>query len=430
MSTKAHIMSTKAHMTSRGRVALALSHQEPDRPPIDLGSTAVTGAHVSVIYALRQRLKLDPPGTPVKVVEPYQMLGEVGDDLLGLLGIDFVPLRAGKTIFGFENRGWRPWTTFDGTPVLVPEAFNTTPERSGDILMYPEGDRSAPPSGRMPKGGFYFDAIIRQPPIDESKLRVEDNLEEFTPVSDEALRGYQSAAEAQYRDSQCALVGNFGGTAFGDIALVPAPFLKHPKGIRDVEEWYISTMTRREHVREIFNRQCEIALKNLPLIHQAVGEKIAVVFISGTDFGAQNAPFISPAAYRDLFQPFHKRINGWVHSHTSWKTFCHSCGSIEALIPDLIEGGFDILNPVQCSAAHMEPELLKSKYGQRVCFWGGLVNTQKTLPFGTPQEVTDEVRSRLKIFAPGGGYVANPIHNVQAGCPVENVLAAYRAVQA
>lgn len=416
-------------MSSRERVALALNHREPDRPPIDLGATSVTGAHVSVIYALRQRLKLDPPGTPVKVVEPYQMLGEVGDDLRQALGVDFVGLRAGKTIFGFENRGWRPWTTFDGTPVLVPEAFNTTPEPSGDILMYPQGDRSAAPSGRMPKGGFYFDTIIRQPPIDEATLRVEDNLEEFTPISDEALRNLQSATEEQFRASPCAIVGSFGGTGFGDIAHVPGPSLKNPRGIRDVEEWYVSTVTRREHVREIFSRQCDIALKNLALIHQAVGEKVAVMFVSGTDFGTQNAPFVSPGTYRDLYQPFHKRVNDWVHSHTSWKTFCHSCGSIEALIPDLIDGGFDILNPVQCSAANMEPELLKSKYGKRICFWGGLVNTQKTLPFGTPQEVAAEVRARLRVFAPGGGYVANPIHNVQAGCPVENVLAAYRAVQ-
>ena len=416
-------------MDSRTRVRLALNHQQPDRPPVDLGSTAVTGAHVSIVSKLRQRLGLSRPGEPVKVVEPYQMLGEVANDLMDALGADFIGLSMRRNLFAFENRDWKPWVAFDGTPVLVPEKFNTVPEPNGDILLYPEGDQSVPASGRMPKGGFYFDSIIRQPPIDERALKVDDNLEEFTPVSQEDLEHLRSTSDALYRDTSYAIVGSFGGTSFGDIALVPAPFLKNPKGIRDVTEWYVSTVTRREHVREIFHRQCEIALKNLTLIHEAVGEKVAVVFVSGTDFGTQNAPFISPDAYRDLYQPFHRRVNDWIHHHTRWKTFCHSCGSIEALIPDLIDGGFDILNPVQCSAANMEPERLKRKYGDKVCFWGGLVDTQKTLPFGSPAEVAEEVAARLKILSHGGGYVANPIHNIQPGCPAENVLEAFRVVR-
>ncbi len=137
----------------------------------------MSGMHVSVVYALRRALGLDAPGTPVRVVEPYQMLGEIMPDLIAALGVDVVPLGAPTTMFGFKNEGWKPWTTFDGTPVLVPEGFNTTPEPNGDLLMYPEGDQSAPPSGRMPSGGWYFDAIVRQPPIDEAALNVEDNIE-------------------------------------------------------------------------------------------------------------------------------------------------------------------------------------------------------------------------------------------------------------
>jgi hypothetical protein len=410
-------------------VKLALNHQKPDRPPIDLGATAVTGAHVSIVSALRRRLGLSKADERVKVVEPYQMLGEVADDLKVALGCDFAGLGMRRNLFGFENRDWKPWVTFDGTPVLVPGKFNTVPEPNGDLLLYPEGDAGVPPSGRMPKGGFYFDAIVRQPPIDDAALKVEDNLEEFGPVADEDLEHLRATSAALYRNTPYALVGTFGGTAFGDIALVPAPFLKNPKGIRDVAEWYISTIARREHVREIFHRQCDIALKNLALIHQAVGDQVAVIFVSGADFGTQNAPFISPDAYRDLFQPFHRKVNDWIHGHTAWKSFCHSCGSIEPLITDLIAAGFDILNPVQCSAANMEPERLKKRYGEKLVFWGGLVNTQKTLPFGTVADVAQEVESRLKIFSPGGGYVANPVHNIQAGCPVENVIEAFRLIR-
>lgn len=411
--------------TSRERVNLALNHQEADRIPLDLGGSAVSGMHASTVYGLRQALGLDTPGTPVKVVEPYQMLGEIKADLIDALGIDVVPLTSQTNMFGFKNEGWKPWTTFDGTPVLVPGDFNTDPEPNGDLLMYPEGDRSAPPSGRMPEGGWYFDSIIRQPPIDYDSLNVEDNLEEFGPISEGDLEYFRREAERLHTETDKAILANFGGTAFGDIALVPAPWLKHPRGIRDVEEWYISTVTRRDYVHEVFECQCDIALANLNRLHEAVGDRVAAVFVTGTDFGMQTGPFISPKSYRELFQPFHKRVNDWVHTRTSWKTFIHSCGSVWALIPDFIESGFDILNPVQCSASQMDPWELKREFGDRLTFWGGGVDTQHTLPFGTPEQVRDEVRERIKAFGPGGGFVFNTIHNVQPNTPTENVLALY-----
>jgi len=416
-------------MTSRERVRLTLDHEEPDHVPLDLGASATTGMHVSSVYLLRQALKLDPPGTPVKVIEPYQMLGEIAPDLIQALGIDVVGIWGLTTLFGFKNEGWKPWTLFDGTPVLVPEAFNTDPEPDGSILMYPEGDRSAPPSGRMPHGGFYFDSIIRQEPIDESKLTPEDNLEEFGPISNEELEHFRLQAERLYNHTDKAILANFGGTGFGDIALVPAPWLKHPKGIRDVAEWYVSTVARRDYVYKVFERQCQIGLANLKKIHEVVGERIDAVFVTGTDFGAQHGPFISPQTYRQLYKPFHKAVNDWVHSNTTWKTFIHSCGSVRALLPDFIDAGFDILNPVQCSAAHMIPEELKRDFGDHIVFWGGGVDTQHTLPFGKPEEVQEEVRRRIEIFAPGGGFVFNTIHNVQARVPVENLVALYEAVR-
>jgi len=416
-------------LTSRERVKVALNHQEPDRIPLDLGGSPVSGMHVSVVYKLRQALELDSPGTPVKVVEPYQMLGEIAPDLLDALGVDVIPLSSPTTMFGFKNEGWKPWTTFDGTPVLVPEGFNTEPEPSGDLFLYPEGDKSVPASGRMPAGGWYFDAIIRQPPIDDDNLNVEDNLEEFAPIDDETLAYFRSEAERLYTQTDKAILANVGGTAFGDIALVPAPWLKHPKGIRDVEEWYISTVTRRDYVRTIFERQCEIALANLEKFYAAVGDRVTVIMLTGTDFGAQNGPFIAPRSYRKLYQPFHKRLNDWVHTHTPWKTFIHSCGSVRLFINDFIDAGFDILNPVQTSAANMDPTELKRDFGDRITFWGGGIDTQKTLPFGAPDDIRREVRERLRIFGPGGGFVFNTIHNVQPMSPVENVLALYETVR-
>jgi hypothetical protein len=416
-------------MNSRERVDSALSHQQPDQAPLDLGSSAVTGMHASSVYLLRQALRLDPPGTPVKVIEPYQVLGEIQPDLMDALGVDVVGLPSPKTLFGFRNENWKPWTLFDGTPVLVPEAFNTEPEPNGDILMYPEGDQTVPPSGRMPAGGYYFDSIIRQEPIDDRTLNVEDNLEEFGPISEEDLAYFARESERLTNESSRAILANFGGTAFGDIALVPAPWLKHPKGIRDVAEWYMSTVSRRDYVMKIFERQCAIALENLPKIFAVVGNRPSAVFVTGTDFGTQSGPFISPRTYRQLYLPFHKEINGWIHRNTTWKSFIHSCGSVVGLIPDFIEAGFDILNPVQTSAAGMDPATLKARFGERITFWGGGVDTQRTLPFGTPEEVRAEVGERMRVFGPGGGFIFNPIHNVQARVPAENLVALYEAVR-
>lgn len=412
-------------MTSRERVQAALQHRQSDRIPVDFGASAVTGIHVSVVYQLRQAYGLDAPGTPVKVTEPYQMLGEVAPDLMSALGIDVAGLGGPRTLFGFANENWKEWRLNDGTPVLVPGLFNTTPEPNGDVLQYPEGDRLAPPSGRMPAGGYFFDSLIRQPPLDEDRLDPRDNLEEFQSISDSDLAYFGREADRLHRETDKAVLANFGGTAFGDIALVPAPFLKHPKGIRDIEEWYVSTVSRQDYILAVFEKQCEIGLANLAKIHGVVGDKVDVLFVSGADFGTQNGPFLSTRVYRGLFKPFHKAVNDWVHRNTSWKSFIHSCGSVQALIPDFLEAGFDILNPVQCSALGMEAGALKDQFGDKLVFWGGGVDTQKTLPFGTPSEVSRQVEERLRIFGRNGGFVYNAIHNIQAKTPIANLKALF-----
>jgi hypothetical protein len=416
-------------MSSRERVQAALEHRQPDRVPLDLGGSVLTGMHVSSVYNLRQALRLDPLQTPVKVVDPYQMLGEIQLDLVEAVGADVLPIPTPTTLFGYRQEAWKPWRLADGTPVLVPGAFNTEPETGGDILMYPEGDRSVPASGRMPKDGFYFDEIVRQPPLDEAKLKPEDNMEEFVPIDVQTVRYYAEESERLARTTDKALFAGFCFTSFGDIALVPAPWLRRPRGIRDIEEWYVSTLTRRDYVYKVFERQCEVALDNLARLAQAVGERIQVTLVTGTDFGAQNAGFISPQSYRDLYQPFHKAINSWVHAHTRWKTFIHSCGSVAELLPEFIASGFDILNPVQTAAAGMDPRTLKERFGERIVFWGGGVDTQKVLPFGTPQEIRAQVRERMEVLGRGGGYVFAAIHNIQAGVPAENLLALFDAAR-
>ncbi len=413
-------------MTSRERVRTALAHREPDSVPVDFGGTAVTGVHVSCVAALRDYYGLEK--RPVKLHEPYQMLGWVDDDLKSAMGIDVEGVFPYDTLFGFKNENWREWRTGWGQVVLVPEGFRTTTAENGDTLIFPEGDTSAPPSGRMPKGFYFFDTIVRQEPIDDATLIPEDNCEEFTPIEDAYLRQLAEAAPAAAATGRGVIAG-FGGTAFGDIALVPAPFLKRPKGIRDITEWYVSTSTRRDYIHAVFRKQCDVALENLAKIHAVVGDNVDVVFVCGTDFGTQTSSFCSVATLRELYLPYYKEVNDWIHRHTSWKTFKHSCGAVEKFIPSFLDAGFDVLNPVQCSAAGMDAATLKSKYGDRIVFWGGGIDTQKTLPFGTPAEVRAQVLERCEIFARGGGFVFNTVHNIQARTPVENIAAMVEAIR-
>jgi len=412
-------------VNSRERVRTALNHQEPDQIPLDLGAGFQTGMHVQMVYKLRQALQLDPPGTPVKIIEPYQNLGEIKMDLLEAVSGDVVGVNPPATMFGYKCENWKEWEYFDGTPVLVPEYYNTKPEPDGSILMWPEGDTSVPPSAIMPRDTYFFDSIVRQPPLDDDNLNLEDNLEEFKPISAEDLAYFEREVDRLYEGTDKAVYANFGGTAFGDIALVPAPWLKNPKGIRDIEEWYISTLTRQEYVYEIFEYQCAIALENLQKIFEVVGNKVDVVFLTGTDFGGQSGPLISVKSYERLFKPFHKQLNDWIHENTTWKTFMHTDGSLIPLIPHFIDAGFDILNPIQWAAKNMTPVELKREFGEQLVFWGGAIDSQKTLPFGTPDEVRVEVRARIEDFRAGGGWIFNTVHNVVANVPVENLLVMY-----
>ena len=411
--------------TSRERVVDALNHRQPDHIPVDFGGSMTTGIHVSCIAQLRDHFGLDKH--PVKVLDPFQMLGEVEDDLKKELGINVKALFGRKTLFGFQNKDWKSWS-LNGLEVLVPGEFNVTVADNGDTLIYPEGDLSAGPSGRMPQGFHFFDAIIRQNHFDPDHLNPADNLEEFQPITEAELDAIDEDVRAA-NTGEFALFASLGGTALGDIGLVPAPGLKDPRGIRDVAEWYVSTRSRRDYIHQVFAREVEIGLANLDRIHQRIGNSIDVLFLCGTDFGTQTSAFCSVSTFRELWFPYYKMMCDWIHRNTSWKTFKHSCGSSERFFESFIEAGIDIINPVQCSATGMEPEKLKSKYGERLVFWGGGVDTQHVLPFGSPREVREQVLQRCKIFAPGGGFVFNTIHNIQAETPVQNIVAMIEAVR-
>ncbi|QGY43522.1 methyltransferase [Maribellus comscasis] len=414
-------------MDSRQQFLKTVNHQQPDRIVIDLGSTGVTGIHVQTISQLRRHFGLQRK--PIRVIEPFQMLGEVGWELIDSIGIDVVGAWGKNSMFGFYNHApFKEWKTPWGQRVMVPENFNVTTDENGNTLMHPEGDISVPASAKMPKSGFFFDAIIRQKPIVEEELNVENNLEEFGLITDDELEHWRVEVDKAYFSGK-AVIANFGGTALGDIALVPGIQLKSPKGIRDVAEWYMSTITRPDYIKTIFERQVEIAIENLRRIFAVVGNKVNAVFICGTDFGTQTSTFCPPEQFDEMWLPYYKKMNNWIHENTAWKTFKHSCGAVETFMDSFIRAGFDIINPVQINAAGMDPKKLKEKYGNNIIFWGGGVDTQKILPFGKPEEVRKHVLQNCEILNKNGGFIFNTVHNTQANVPAENIVAMLDAIR-
>ncbi len=413
----------------RDRMRAALDHKE-GKIPVDFGSAMTTGIHISCVAELRDYYGLEKK--TLKVAECYQMLGEIEDDLKEAMGIDTVGVFPLTGMFGFKNEKYKEWRAPWGQEVLVPEKFEVSIDKNrGGYLIYPQGDRTAQPSGYMGSDGFFFDCLVRQPDYDDDELDELDpelNLEEFTAFSEEMLAHYAREVDKAYATGRSVTL-SFAGSSLGDIANVPAPFLKEPKGIRDIEEWYISTSMRDDYVAEIFKGQVDVALENLKRLYASVGDKVDTIFLCGTDFGTQNSTFCSAEKFAELWKPEYRRMTGWIHEHTGWKVFKHSCGAVFPLINELLEAGFDILNPVQVSASGMDPQLLKDTFGSRAVFWGGGVDTQKTLPFSDTATVRKEVRKHCEIFARDGGFVFNAVHNVQAKTPVENLVAMVEEVK-
>ncbi len=398
-------------MTSRERVMKALNFEEPDRVPLDLGGTIMTGIMAHALHGLREELGLEKH--PLKVYEVFQMLGEVEADVVEALGVDVLPVEPLIQFFGLKRERYKPWRLFDGTPVLVPGDFEVEVDERGDFLLREGGRPEEPVAGRMPKEGYYFDILewmsfdpsFTPPPIEELRKTTK-------PIADEDLEFLASRAARLRRETDKALLlGCWGSCGLRRVGSIP--------------EFLVVLATDRDYVRRLFELRTETALLNLERLWRTLGDDIDILGLEGADYGSQRSELFSPKWFEDLFVPFYKVQNDWVHRNTTWKTWQHSCGSIANILPMLVETGVDVINPVQCSAAGMGPSWLKEKFGKRLVFWGGGVDTQHTLPFGTPEEVAAEVEERIRIFAPGGGYVFNPVHNVQANTPPRNVVMAY-----
>jgi hypothetical protein len=407
-------------MTSKEIVLQSLNHKESGRIAVDFGSTSVTGIHCRIVDALRRHYGLE--NKPVRIIEPFQMLGEVDEELRKIIGIDVVGVWGRQNMLAIDETRVHEQITPWGQTVLVAEDIDFTPDKNGDVYIYAKGNRNFPPSAIMPEGCFFVNAIERGEAVDDENLSVADNLEEFGYLSDEDLAHFVREADKAAATGK-AVAASFGGASMGDIAFIPGMGLEQPKGIRSVAEWYMSTILRQDYIHQIFEKQTDIAIENYRLLWEKIGDKVDVVFTCGTDFGTQTSQFCSVETFNALWLPHYKRLNDWIHQNTSWKVFKHCCGSIIPLIPSFIAAGFDILNPVQINAKDMDPQRLKDEFGDAVTFWGGGIDTQKILPSGTPEQVKEHVRRQCEILGKNGGFVFNSVHNVQANAPIKNLVA-------
>ena len=412
-------------MISKERVIKALNHEKTDRVPIDLGATSCSGIHAATLEKLRSALGL--PEKKVFVYETLQQLGYVDFDVLEALQADVVGLLPYTNFVGNKNdvKRLKDYPIPHGGIGQCVADFCYI-EKDGERYAYPQGDSSVPPSIHMPKNGYFYDNINRSTTtLDDYTDAKSEFGESFSVISDEEADFYRKQVDFLTANTDYALISNCAVAGFGDAAFIPGAPQKSVKGIRTMEEWYMIHRIDPDYVFDIFDMQFECGIRSLEKLKQAVGNRIQAIFISGTDFGMQTGLMISQQDFRKFYKPYYEKINRWIHENTTWKIMYHCCGSIVDLLDDFVEMGADVLNPVQCSAAGMDPAYLKQKYGDKLAFWGGGIDTQKVLPFGTPEECREMARDRLRIFSENGGYVFNTIHNIQGNTPIENVLATY-----
>jgi len=397
-------------MNHRERVLAALNHKEADRVPIDLGGSDDSGIAAVTYRDLRDYLGL--PHRTIRVADTFSQLAVVDDDVREVLGID-------TTSLFLQPREWQMGALVDGTPALVPALWNPQLQPDGSYLIL---DSSGRPLMKMPRDGYYFD-LVYAPLADAASPSDLDQYMDWIRNNDLAFyldKSYKELAEearAIRENTDYALGTFFGGH-----------FLWAGMDLRGAENFLLDLAANPSFAEALMDRLLDVYIERFERFAQTLG-KYADFIEFDEDFGTQDGLFLSPEMYRRLIKPRQKKLFSFVKSRCGARIFFHSDGAIRKIIPDLIEVGIDILNPIQVSASGMDTKELKREFGKDLVFWGGGCDTQRILPFGTPDEVRDEVKRRMDDLAPGGGFVFATVHNVQARMPVENVVAVYETAR-
>ena len=408
-------------MNARERVLAAINHQEPDGVPVDIGSTPSSGISAIAHYNLKHHLGV--PEWPTQVYDVVQQIAQPGEAMLDRFRIDVVDI--GRA-FDDRPEDWYDITLPDGPPVQFPTWFEPKPQPDGAWDVFnAQGVRVA----TMPLGANFFDQTCF-PYVDGYPDSFAD-LAQVMPLvhwAGLAHSPWDHAGDAdfwqQLRSRALAL------RASSDRALmivVGCNLFEWGTFLRRLDNFLVDIVTDPVNVERLLDALMEQHLQALAKVCTAVGD-IADVVRFGDDLGTDQGPFMSPKTYRQLFKPRHKLLTDYVKQHSQMHTFLHSCGSIYKLLPDLIDAGFEIINPVQTIARDMEPKRLKQEFGKDLTFWGGGADTRFTLNRGTPELVKDNVRSNIEALAGGGGFVFNTVHNILPDVPPANFVAMFEAI--
>ena len=401
-------------MTSRERARKILNFEEADRPAIDLGATRMTGMSAWTYNSLKRALGIE--GGVTRVFDLFQMITEVEDSVLDALDCDFAMVPDPQMSYGLTRNDWKDFTFWDGQTFQVPMDFHPRVTDDGSLLVG-DGPGWSEPVARMPHGGRYFDAInvanmtkdIEVPHLDEKDWDIPG------PIEKDYLEQAYTRIRTQYEST--------------DRELVVTPPFSLSSGYGGMFPWGMKMALEADHCSAYMMAHAEATANRARQYLRKVGQYVGVVVLSGADYGTQDREAFRPALFEECMAPAWKVVCDAVHEFPGVKVWIHSCGSIPDLIPYIVEAGVDCLNPVQWGAAGMDRRWMKETFGPEITFWGGAINTQNTFPFGTADDVRREAQECLDIYAPGGGYVVNPIHNIQADVPVDNILALYETAR-
>jgi len=378
----------KETMTSRERLLAALRHEVPDRVPLDLGGNQ-TGIHKNAYKALLESLNLD---REIQIMDAVQQLAQPCEEVLERFRIDtrYIAAGAGEGFDGTiktRERNGKTWHDFT-------DEFGVVWSMPDDQLLYMD---------------------ISHHPLADATV---GDLEEYPfPKGDDPARfeGLREKAQVILKETPYAVVSGISGVVYETCWY-----------LRGLERWYCDMLTDPAFCGALLDKVLAFWLDWFELFLEEVGDVVDVIMI-GDDLAGQDGPLFRPDFYREVVKPRHKKLSQYIRSRTDAFLWYHTCGGCRAYIPDLLENGVQILNPVQISARDMDPLALKEEFGDRIVFWGGAVDSQHTLPFASPEQVAEEVKRHMEIWKPGGGYVFNNVHNIQAGVPPENVIALYDA---
>lgn len=410
-------------MNSRERVLAAIAHKQPDQVPVDLGSTPSSG--ISAIAYSNLLKAIGRTDLPVQIYDVVQQLAQPDMSIIDRFGIDVLDI--GRA-FNTEEKDWHETILANGDKAFYPIHFNPVKQADGSYHCYDEDGKRL--LALMPQGATFFDQSYfpyingfpeNYDTLDEEMGRVLWSRYVHSPWDHTQDPDFWKTLREKTLQLRAS-------TDKALMIVCGCNLFEWGTFLRRMDNFLMDLLCEPDQVARMLDQLLERHLATLAKVCDSVGDIVDIIRF-GDDLGMTSGPFMDVDTYRSLFKPRHKQLCDYVKTHSQMHTFIHSCGSISSLMPDLIEAGIEIFNPVQTNARQMEPEFLKKEFGQDCTFWGGGVETVGTLNNGTPEQVREQVLERLGIMSAGGGFVFNTVHNILPDVPPQNILAMFDAVK-